>query len=1000
MTRFFIGVGAVLALLCCLPAYSQQKQESSTAELLRQKPKTIDPALKLQQVAIEPEIVTPTGITVDESGRIWAIENHTHQRSKDYVGPSSDRIRIFDDFDASGKARRVTTFAEGFRNSMGLILDFDGAAYLATRAAIYRLRDTDGDGRADEQRVIVRLDTKAVYPHNGLSGFAWDALGRLYFGFGENEGLAYQLVGSDGRTLSGGGEGGSIYRCQPDGTGLVRVATGFWNPFHLAFDAFGRMFAVDNDPDSRGPCRLLHIVEGGDYGYRYRNGRKGLHPFTAWNGELPGTLPMVAGTGEAPSGILAYESDALPANYRGCLLTTSWGDHVIERFDLQPKGASFSAKSRDVLRGGEYFRPVGIALAPDGSCVMSDWCDKSYPVHGKGRIWRLEPSTSEQKAIVRADRLKDLSAEQLGRLLRHPRQAVRNEASRQLAHKGAAGIVALEQALGDRDEPRTRIQGLWGLVHAGGAVDWQRLRPQVLQDASGEVRAEAVARLGELGLLREALAEAPFRQRLLQDADVQVRMQTLLQLDPKKALDDLLQTLTDTDPFLVSAAENALARPGNATLLLPHISDPRAGVRKGLLIALRRTGDPGGRQALPTFLSDQDPTIRAAAIQWVAEDRLREFEDRLQASAAQAPVTRELFESLLAARQILSGGLPNPREEVGGQDYVAAVVTNATQPPAFRALGLSLLRPDHPALTPTRLQRFLSDPDSLLRRETARTLRLRNDLPAQNLLRRLVVDRNQDASLRADAANGLAASAATPETQQTLIGLLEEKGMERDALRSLRAASLSPELEAKVWNWWERYGQKTSLAGRELASQLALQRPAQAARDQQARSKALQSFATPRPTEAEGWLRLAKQGGDAAAGERIFFHQEGPRCYVCHRVGGRGGNIGPDLTTIGSALTTEKLVDSILTPSREIAPQFTNWLIATRDGKVHSGVIVEEGPHSTVTLADNQGKLTVIPRTQIDERRPQPGSIMPDNLTTLLTPQDWTDLLAFLKQCK
>ena len=83
------------------------------------------------------------------------------------------------------------------------------------------------------------------------------------------------------------------------------MATGFWNPFHLCVDAFDRLFAVDNDPDSRPPCRLMHIVPDGDYGYRYRNGRKGVHPFTAWNGELPGTLPMTAGTGEAPSGVLA-----------------------------------------------------------------------------------------------------------------------------------------------------------------------------------------------------------------------------------------------------------------------------------------------------------------------------------------------------------------------------------------------------------------------------------------------------------------------------------------------------------------------------------------------------------------------------------------------------------------------------------------------------------------------------------------------------------------------
>ena len=71
-----------------------------------------------------------------------------------------------------------------------------------------------------------------------------------------------------------------------------------------------------------------------------------LHPFTAWNGELPGTLPMVAGTGEAPSGIVAYESDALPSDYVGDLLVTSWGDHRIDRFHMQPRGAVFRPPPR------------------------------------------------------------------------------------------------------------------------------------------------------------------------------------------------------------------------------------------------------------------------------------------------------------------------------------------------------------------------------------------------------------------------------------------------------------------------------------------------------------------------------------------------------------------------------------------------------------------------------------------------------------------------------
>ena len=107
---------------------------------------------------------------------------------------------------------------------------------------------------------------------------------------GENLGAAYKLIGSDGTTLQGGGEGGNLFRCRPDGGCWSRVATGFWNPFGQGFDAFGRLFAVDDDPDSPGPCRLLHVVPGGDYGFRFRYGRKGTHPFQGWNGGLPGTL--------------------------------------------------------------------------------------------------------------------------------------------------------------------------------------------------------------------------------------------------------------------------------------------------------------------------------------------------------------------------------------------------------------------------------------------------------------------------------------------------------------------------------------------------------------------------------------------------------------------------------------------------------------------------------------------------------------------------------------
>src|SRR5262249_21664970 len=103
-------------------------------------PVVLDKRLVLELVAKEPDIVTPTGLAVDERGRVWVIENNTHHREGKYKGHPSDRVRIFDDLDASGKARRVRTFADGFKDAMSLAFAPDGSLYLATRAEIFLLR--------------------------------------------------------------------------------------------------------------------------------------------------------------------------------------------------------------------------------------------------------------------------------------------------------------------------------------------------------------------------------------------------------------------------------------------------------------------------------------------------------------------------------------------------------------------------------------------------------------------------------------------------------------------------------------------------------------------------------------------------------------------------------------------------------------------------------------------------------------------------------------------
>ena len=351
-------------------------------------PKAVPPGCTVELVASEPDLRTPTAVAVDVKGRIWVLENNTHFRPKNYDAPPTDRVLILDDFAPDGRARKITTYADGFSDGMSLLLLPGGDVLVSTRAATLRLHDADGDGRADERDTLLTLLTEDKYPHNGLSALTRGPDGAIFLGLGENHGRPWTLTGSDGAVVRGSDEGG-VFRFDEGGRRLVHWAWGIWNPFGLASDPAGRLFALDNDPGGGSFCRLLHIVRSGDYGYRYRYGRTIDHPFISWDGRWPGTLPPVCLVGEAPTGLLWHGGDLL-----GC----TWGDHGVQRFPLEARGASFTAKPDWLLRGGQDFRPSGIAAAPDGSLVISDWVDGSYEVHGKGRVWRLRGVSAKPDA--------------------------------------------------------------------------------------------------------------------------------------------------------------------------------------------------------------------------------------------------------------------------------------------------------------------------------------------------------------------------------------------------------------------------------------------------------------------------------------------------------------------------------------------------------------------------------------------------------------------------
>ena len=136
--------------------------------------------------------------------------------------------------------------------------------------------------------------------------------------------------------------------------------------------------------------------------------------------------------------------------------------------------------------------------------------------------------------------------------------------------------------------------------------------------------------------------------------------------------------------------------------------------------------------------------------------------------------------------------------------------------------------------------------------------------------------------------------------------------------------------------------------------------------------------------------------GSATRGREVFLNVEKSQCVKCHRLAEQqAGRIGPDLTGIGSRFSRIHLIESILEPSRTVAPSYATVVLALEDGQVLSGVRIAE-TEATLTLGDNKGKVHTIKRSEIDQLKVQLQSTMPEGLEKRLTDREFVDLLIFL----
>lgn len=616
----------------------------------------LKPGVKLTLLAEHPDIATPTGIAVAPDGRIFTIACHTHFRPGNYPGPVHDEVLVFD---ADGKNRRV--FYNQTTATMQIVVGKDGWIYLAQRDRILRIKDADGDGRGDSEETIAALDTVADYPHNGLSGMAWHPDGDLVFSLGENFGKDWTLTGADGTLETGRGEGG-VFRCSADGKDLRRIARGFWNPFGLTVTKDGEIFACENDPGSRPPCRFLQVVEGADYGFQWVYGGAPVHPFVGMNGELRGTIGMICPSGEAPCAI---------AELGAGMLIPSWSDHRIEYYPLNRKGAGYHSERVALIEGSDFFRPTGMSTGPDGAYYLNDWVFSSYPIHGKGRLWKLEIDPAAADWMKREADAPDEAA-QLASALRDNK-----------VEKSDTELFELARS-DDRYLADAALAAL-----ARQSVSWT---PETVGNLATQDRLTAI-----VALRRLEIAGEEWPRSFLNDADPEIRFECLRWIADRVLVDrkDEVQTILADPKLDFRLFEAALATWNTLN------GDPGAGVTNPAVLT-ERILDP-----------DTSPTIRAYALRLAPADHKTITLGRLREFLSQGS---ELL-SMEVVRTLRAKATPEAAE------MLAEVAADTSRGSALRAEAVAGLSASTDSKHHELLISLADDADSSVRDESLRALR-------------------------------------------------------------------------------------------------------------------------------------------------------------------------------------------------------------------------------------------------------------------------------------
>ncbi len=969
----------------------------------------VRPGFHLEFAAHEPEVMDPIAISFDEKGRVYVVEMRDYsERRPERLG----RIRRLEDRDGDGYYETSAVYIDNLAWPTAVTC-WNGGVFVGSTPDLIYAKDTDGDGKADLREVVITgfASDFAPYATNKLNvqammnSLRWGLDCRIH-GCGSMNGGKIHVVDSpftrglrgptkdpavptagiidlhgrdfsfdprlmDLRPETGGGQYGMYF----DDVGRKFFCS---NSDHLQVGLYEERYSARNTGYPL-PTPRASIATDGPAAEVFR-----ISPEEPWRvirtrWRVTGLVEgLIEGGGRASgyftsaTGLTLYRGDAYGPEFAGDAFVADCGSNLIHRKKLHVHGTEITGtrpadeeKREFIASRDTWFRPVDFANAPDGCLWAIDMYREiiehpwSLPPNIKrlldlnagndrGRLYRIAPDGRTLRRKV------DLSVAATGVLvetLSHSNSWHRETAARLLVERHhATAVPALRETLRGATASLGRLHALYVLEALGACGDAEIER--ALRDVDEAVRIHGI-RLLEFHhastplpdtlstLLEERAGDSP-------GAQLQMALTLGSVAHPKKVqlLSDLLRRVHRAegqgliaDAALSSAGTNASAVFGNIT-----ISDG-TDISKDWL----------ANEHLPQLaeiIGRRNREEETRQVVWVLLEPPLGGSPRMSPSALR--ITARLAEGMRRSGGSLAKADPENRlAPVHALARVAATKTtridrSAGQVEAIRLLGHLPAAQVREALRPVLVG---GQPDDAQRAAVEEILRTEEADATEEIFR--------------------AWPGVVADSRGTALEIVLRRGSGPGrVLDAIAAKKIAPRDLSMA--------QLTALRGHKDAAM---------------RARAAELLGAPVASRDDAVARMLPAlnlKGDIQRG--LAMHEA--QCQQCHRLGGKGQPLGPDLESVKSQ-PKEKLLVAIVDPNREVQPAFLATTVETTDEEAITGLAEPETP-SGIVVRQAGGIRQSIAHNRIRKIRAEGKSIMPEGFETALTQQQLADLLAAL----